>query len=311
MERTCEFNNFIDYNHLKEQYDIQDHHFINFSIGYDSIIYLLFSENIPERVNGMFVPTKSYTDYKCITLIVDWENNELLGSELYNLGIQEANLHLIQPIGDEILLLGARAILYKDGTTDKNAIITDKHGTTIRAFCLGDGIQDCIVTPDKKIITSYFDEGIFGNNGWDIPLGQNGIVVWNEFGDKIWENKKYDICDCYAINIDDLSNLWFYYYTDFYLVKTNFLNDQEYHVNIEGSSAFLINKMQTELIFDGGYNKHNQFIGYSLYKDKIIGKFDFNVIYNSKRLLLQRYTFRSSKAVLIDNNNRIFCRDFL
>lgn len=311
MERICEFHSYIDYNELKEQYKIQQYELVNFSIGYDEIVYLLFSKSIPERINGMFVPTKSNTDYKCIILIVDWDNNELLGSEMYNLGIQEANIHFIQPIGDEILLLGARAYFYKDGSTDKNAVITDKYGTAIKKFCLGDGIQDCIVTSDKKIITSYFDEGIFGNNGWENPLGQNGLVVWNEFGEKIWENKKYDICDCYAINIDVQGNLWFYYYIDFNVVKTNFFCDQVYDVNIEGSSAFLINRKQTELIFDGGYNKHSQFVGYKLDKDIIAGKFGFDIIYNSSRLLLQRYTFRSSKAVFIDNNYRIFCKDFL
>ncbi|BCK00511.1 hypothetical protein [Anaerocolumna chitinilytica] len=259
----------------------------------------------------MFVPTKSNTDYKRIVLIVDWNNNELLGSKMYNLGIQEANIHFIQPIGNEFLLLGARARFYKDGNTDKNAIITDRYGTLIKKFCLGDGIQNCIVTLDKKIITSYIDDGIFGNFGWDTPLGRNGIVIWDELGQKIWENTKYDICDCYAINIDDQCNLWFYYYTDFNLVKTNLISDQVYDVNIDGASAFLINKKQNEIIFDGGYNKQNQFIGYSLDRDIITGKFSFDAIYNSSRLLLQRYTFRSSKAVFMDNNNRIFCNDFL
>lgn len=311
MVRSYEFRNFIDYSKLKDQYKIQGYELVELSIGYDDIVYLLFSKSIPERVNGMFVPTKSNTDYKCLILVVDWDNNELFSTELFNLGVQEANIHFIQPIGDNILLLGARAYFYKDGNTDKNAIIIDKYGKIINKFCLGDGIQDCIVTSDKTIITSYFDEGIFGNYGWDNPLGRNGIVVWNETGEKIWENSKYDICDCYAINIDVLNNLWFYYYTDFNLIKTNFHSDQIYNVSIEGSSAFLINKKQTELIFDGGYNKHNQFIGYKLDKDKVIGKFGFDIIYNKSRLLLQRYTFRSSKAIFIDNNYRIYCKDFL
>lgn len=310
MERICEFQNYIDCNELKEQYKIQQYELVNLSIGYDELVYLLYSRCIPERVNGMFVPTKSNSDYKCITLVMDWINNELLGSKMYDLGIQKVNLHFIQPIGNDFLLLGARAHLYKDGTTDQNAMITDRYGRTIKKFCLGDGIQDCIVTMDKKIITSYFDEGIFGNYGWDNPLGQNGIVIWDELGEKIWENTKYDICDCYAINIDDQNNLWFYYYSDFHLVKTNFHKDQVYDINIEGSSAFLINKKQNELIFDGGYHNHH-FIGYRLDKDIITDKFIFDLTYSSSRLLLKRYTFRSSKAVFMDNNSRIFCKEFI
>ncbi|SHO52524.1 hypothetical protein [Anaerocolumna xylanovorans] len=310
MKRLCEFTNFIDYGKLKEQYNIRDYELANLSVGYDDVIYLLLAGNIPERISGMFVPTKSNTDYKCIIVAADWENNELLGSELYNLGVQETNIHFIQPIGNEILLLGARAYHYRDGRTDKNAIIVDKYGNIIKKFCLGDGIEDCIVTSDKRIITSYFDEGIFGNYGWDTPLGQSGLVVWNESGGKIWENTKYDICDCYALNIDESNNLWFYYYTDFNLIKTDFHNDQIFDIDIDGSSAFLINKKQTELIFDDGYKSHKQFTGYHLKHNKIIGKFSFEILYHKSQLLLQRYTFRSSKAVFIDDNDRMFCRDF-
>lgn len=35
---------------------------------------------------------------------------------------------------------------------------------------------------DGRIVTSYFDEGIFGNFGWDQPLGASGLVVWDEQG---------------------------------------------------------------------------------------------------------------------------------
>ena len=45
-------------------------------------------------------------------------------------------------------------------------------------FCLGDGIQDCVVKKDGTIITSYFDEGVFGNYGWDEPLGDCGLIAW-------------------------------------------------------------------------------------------------------------------------------------
>ncbi|WP_176444820.1 hypothetical protein [Paenibacillus herberti] len=41
-----------------------------------------------------------------------------------------------------------------------------------REFLLGDGIQSVQVTDKGIIWTSYFDEGVFGNNGWDKPIGE-------------------------------------------------------------------------------------------------------------------------------------------
>lgn len=54
-------------------------------------------------------------------------------------------------------------------------------------FCLGDGIEDCIVTRDNRIITSYFDEGVFA----DAPSGgaahgSKSLVVWNSSRQRIF-----------------------------------------------------------------------------------------------------------------------------
>lgn len=161
------------------------------------------------------------------------------------------NYHFIQPIGDNILLSGARCHLYTDEIAEKNALIITKAGEVISEICFGDGIEHVIVTPDNRIITSYFDEGIFGNYGWDNPIGCNGLIVWNDKGDILWEASKYPIYDCYAMNVDDEYNLWFYYYDEFKLVKTNYRKDIVYQPEISGSGAFLITKNGRCLIFDG------------------------------------------------------------
>ena len=44
---------------------------------------------------------------------------------------------------------------------DQNAWIVSRDGAVLSRFCLGDGIQDCVVKKDGTIITSYFDEGVF------------------------------------------------------------------------------------------------------------------------------------------------------
>ena len=38
-------------------------------------------------------------------------------------------------------------------------------------------------------------------------------------------DRNYSIYDCYAISLDEEENLWFYYYDEFRLVRTNFKED--------------------------------------------------------------------------------------
>ena len=62
---------------------------------------------------------------------------------------------------------------------DKNGRIYTNKGKFVRDILLGDGIQTVQATSEGVIWTSYFDEGIFGNYGWDNPLGSSGLVAWD------------------------------------------------------------------------------------------------------------------------------------
>lgn len=109
----------------------------------------------------MFVDTKANTEYSAIRLSVDWESGEVVHHELLEFGNHKMNFHFIQPIGENILLLGVRCMYYENPGPEKNAVLVDVMGNVVKEFCLGDGIQDCIVTDSGDIITSYFDEGVF------------------------------------------------------------------------------------------------------------------------------------------------------
>jgi hypothetical protein len=58
------------------------------------------------------------------------------------------------------------------------------NGTLIKEILLGDGIKDMKVTDKEVIWTSYFDEGVFENYGWDEPIGSCGLPAWNQDGDQ-------------------------------------------------------------------------------------------------------------------------------
>ncbi|MDE5777271.1 MAG: hypothetical protein K2I10_01990 [Lachnospiraceae bacterium] len=296
----------VSFKDLKIKHSIGQYTFVRGCIAYNDEVYFLFSEHVPERIQGMFVDTQANTRYIAVHGIVDWINEELVYDECLDFGVHEMNYHHIQPVGENILLLGARSRLQKNGMYEKNACIVNRQGEILRAFCLGDGIENCIVTKDERIITSYFDEGVFG----DAPFGNKGLVVWDCMGHRIWENKKYGIMDCYAINVDEYENLWFYYYTEFDLVQTDFKRDIVYHPEIKGMTKFLITKGR-QLLCDGGYNNYGEFYKMDILYDRLGDRESVNLEHNGKILLLKDAFFRSSKAIFVDNRENIYFKDIM
>ncbi|CAF3877049.1 unnamed protein product, partial [Rotaria sp. Silwood1] len=77
---------------------------------------------------------------------------------------------------DRFLRVSARCRRYDDGSKDYNGRIFDKAGNSLSQILLGDGIKKVQTDKDGFIWTSYFDEGIFGNFGWDDdPIGRFGL----------------------------------------------------------------------------------------------------------------------------------------
>ena len=290
---------------LKRRHNIEKYTFVSSSIGYNDEVYFLFSEHVPERINGMFVNSRANTGYKVVHGLVDWPSEKLLYEECFDLGVHEMNFHFVQPIRQDILLLGARAGL-RDGIYEKNASIVNEKGKVLNTIFLGDGIEDCIVTTDGRIITSYFDEGVFG----DFPLGNKGLIVWDSAGQPIWKNEHYAIYDCYAMNIDEQENLWFYYYDEFNLVRTDFQRDLVYHPEINGITKFLLTK-GNQLMCDGGYNKHGQFYKMDILYDRLENMETVNLEHEGSNILLQDSVFRSSKAIFTDNRNHLYFKDVI
>lgn len=111
----------------------------------------------------------------------------------------------------------------------------------------------------KSGAIEYFDEGVFGNYGWDEPLGACGLIAWTSEGTPLWKNENYSIYDCYAISLDEEENLWFYYYDEFRLVRTNFKEDFVFELPIEGSGAFSVAPSGNTFLFQGGYQQRDKF----------------------------------------------------
>jgi hypothetical protein len=180
------------------------------------------------------------------------------------------NIHDVQPLPDELLLVCARS--YYKGLDDfeKNGRVYNRDGRFAREILLGDGIQSVQVTPGGMIWTSYFDEGVFGNYGWQSPVGASGLVAWDSAGNKLYEfqpNAGLDaICDCYALNVESEEDVWLYYYTEFPLVR---LHHREiasvWKMPLGGSGAFAVSAGHA--LFRGGYKDRDTYQLFALGKD--------------------------------------------
>jgi len=175
---------------------------------------------------------------------------------------EQFNIHDVQPMAENLLLACARSEYRASNDFDLNGRIYSRDGALIGEILLGDGVQSIQATRRGEIWVSYFDEGVFGNFGWDTPFGASGLLALDHSGQTVYQfepNGKLDhIVDCYALNVANESDIWCYYYTDFPLVQIqNKKIVASWNVPVSGSSAFAING--DLVLFAGGYDHRNEF----------------------------------------------------
>jgi hypothetical protein len=189
----------------------------------------------------------------------------------YDIKDQLWNFHAVQPLpAGDLLLVCGRSRNAGYGGIDLNGQVFSEDGQWRREFLLGDGIQDIQMTTDGCIWTSYFDEGVFGNYGWNDPIGRSGLIQWDKNGNKLYEFDPPSplgmICDCYALNVVSKNETWCYYYRPFPLVQIqNGRVGNYWHSPIAGSHTFAIWK--DTVLFQGGYDNRDEYV-LLLLKDK-------------------------------------------
>lgn len=190
------------------------------------------------------------------------------------------NIHDIQPLVDELLLVCARSYYKGPDDFEKNGRVYTRDGKFAREILLGDGIQSVQATRGGVIWTSYFDEGVFGNYGWQSPVGASGLVAWDSAGNKLYEFQPSAgldaICDCYALNIESEEDVWLYYYTEFPLVRLHLRKVASvWKMPLGGSSAFAVSAGHA--LFRGGYKDRDTYQLFALGKDgnpKLLAKIE-------------------------------------
>ncbi|WP_105620072.1 hypothetical protein [Vallitalea okinawensis] len=292
-------NYLIDIQEYLEGYRV-----VNIQISRNRKILVLCINEVPERIDGMFVQAKTVKVYNYRVIEINSYNN----SDIYCLDLLEQKFyyHFIQSIDESnYLLVGGRCRYYSEDKQDYNAKIIDENSNLIREFVLGDGIQDVLVSNNNDIWTSYYDEGIFGNYGWSNPIGSCGLISWDINGNQKFRFEGDDdhfICDCYALNISDNNDIWFYYYTEFELGRIDGNGSITYYKpNISGADGLLVSNKY--ILFRGGYSNHNE---YQLYKRtitnslKLIDK--FKLYADDKEVNESIFSCRGSYMVHLINN---------
>lgn len=180
------------------------------------------------------------------------------------------NIHHIQPLSGELLLVCARSRYRGPEDFEKNGRVYNLDGKFVREMLLGDGIQSVQATAGGTIWTSYFDEGVFGNYGWKSPIGASGLVAWDSSGNKLYEFEPNDgldlISDCYALNVVAEEDVWLCYYTEFPLVHLHRRQiESVWTPPVAGSGAFAI--AENRALFQGGYDDHDTYHLFELGRD--------------------------------------------
>ena len=162
---------------------------------------------------------KTHTDreYSSILVVSGSSGSREIG--LSGLTATFAKIELL-PDG-EILVVASRCLRHPDGSFELNAKVYDPTGKPKREFLLGDGINHVQADAKGNVWVAYFDEGVYGNFGWQHdggPFGAAGLSCFNCDGRKMWDfhpPEGFDhISDCYGLNVSS-TGAWAYYYTDF------------------------------------------------------------------------------------------------
>jgi hypothetical protein len=158
--------------------------------------------------------------------------------------------------GGEVLVVGARCWRSEAGIAERNARVYDERGQLLSEFTAGDGVKHLGVDGNGHIWVGYSDEGVFGNYGWDEPIGARGLVRFNEDGEITWRYRPPDddlwIDDCYALNVSK-DEVWTCYYGAFPVAR---VTDEEVSLwrnrdRITGATALAA--APSRVLLAGGY----------------------------------------------------------
>ncbi len=200
------------------------------------------------------------------------DNNSVITNDQ----ILKIDLELRYPI---IRRLNNETFLIADCRADNkiNGYIYNFRGQLIKSFLVGDGIDNIIVHRNKIIIT-YFDEDVYGNEG----PNNDGLAVFDfqgkqEFGINSSVGDLL-ISDCYCICKHGTNRVLFYAYPDLKVFELNLdtfkLECYETPTDFSGSSA--ISSTADKIILHSSYHDERSFFFWDRNKKEVIKSGDYS-----------------------------------
>ena len=203
---------------------------------------------------------KTHTDSEYSSVVAVSGDSISRETRLFGLNATFPQIEML-PEG-EILVVASRCFRNSDGTHEINAKVFGADGKQNREFLLGDGINHVQTDAEGRIWVGYFDEGIFGNFGWQDaggPFGAAGLSCFSKSGQKVWDYEPPEgfdhIADCYALNVSR-SGVWSHYYSGFPMAFV----DSSWHVRcwkteLSGARTFAVG--DGKVLLYGSYDRRS------------------------------------------------------
>jgi len=163
----------------------------------------------------------------------------------------------LQPLPDGRFVVVSSRAEWRDGVAQDNAHVYAADGSLERAACIGDGIEHVQTSADGDIWVGYFDEGVYGNDGWGSPgpepIGSAGIVRFSPALEVAWEypfQESETIDDCYALNVTG-EDAWACCYSSFDVIRIRDGVVRSWRNKVEGARGIAVDG--DSIAFYGGY----------------------------------------------------------
>ena len=139
-----------------------------------------------------------------------------------------------------------------------NARILGASGEEERRFELGDGIEHIKIDNQSRIWIGWFDEGVFGNEGWRMPDRRwppsvHGMAAFDDRGALLMHARSKSVADCYALNVSG-NTAWACTYTDFPIWRINNDEERTWPTYISGTRALAVS--YPYVLAAGGYQEN-------------------------------------------------------
>lgn len=142
---------------------------------------------------------------------------------------------------------------------EANARLFDSDGRLLSRLMLGDGVQAVQCDAEGRVWVGWFDEGVFGNEGWRMPgrewpPSSSVVAAFDTHGEVAWEPRyqpEHMPADCYALNVSD-GVVWAWMYGAAQVQRLTIGDDpQTWIADAAGATAIAV--QDDYLLVAGGY----------------------------------------------------------